>query len=91
MFHCNIEKPAQKGLILAIVTEPLTTFELMDLDLSGLDLTELRNLLLKELRDFVTALDSEHSRLLNTRKERIKEIDREIELRKIQRQQLKRS
>jgi hypothetical protein len=54
----------------------------MDLDLSTLDLIALKNLLLKELREFVTALDNEPSQLLKTRKERIKEIDREIELRK---------
>jgi hypothetical protein len=55
-------------------------------ELSKLDTTSLRNLLLKELREFVSALDSEPSDLLKIRKERIKEIDREIEFRKNQKQ-----
>ncbi|HWJ92884.1 MAG TPA: hypothetical protein VNR87_17335 [Flavisolibacter sp.] len=63
---------------LPATSTPYTTMD----DLSALDLTALRNLLLKELREFLTALDSEPSHLLIARKERIREIDREIELKK---------
>ena len=51
-------------------------------DLSKLSLVALRNLLLLELREFIAALDTESSEQLQHRKERIRQIDEEIDKRK---------
>ena len=51
-------------------------------DLKNLDLAELRNLFLKESREFLAALEGENFDQLQERRERIREIDEEIIKRK---------
>jgi len=52
-------------------------------DLKNLDLPELRNLFLKESREFLAALEFETFDQLQLRRERIREIDEEIVKRKL--------
>jgi len=51
-------------------------------DLTTQTLVALRNLLLLELREFISALDQETSGQLQQRKERIRRIDEEIDRRR---------
>jgi hypothetical protein len=54
----------------------------MQTDLTKLDLVSLRNLFFEETREFLSALDTETFDVLEFRRERIREIDRQIESRK---------
>jgi len=54
----------------------------MQQDLSKLSLTALRNLFFEETRIFLAALDSETAEALQTRRERIRAIDKAIDEKK---------
>ena len=56
----------------------------MNTDLNQMDLIAIRNLFIEEMKSFLAALEFETSDQLRIRKQRIREIDRVLEEKKLQ-------